>query len=286
MSITIESTSDTKEQVLSAIGGKDEPVVEQSEADEKPAETDDDSEPSEEIDAKEENQENEEGKKRKGGFQKKIDKLTRERHESKAEIERLKAELEGRTKKADPIVIKTNDKPDAAKFESHEEYLEAIADWRIEKRWAEKEQKTKEVEFLKEHTAKTDTFKAKIETFKEAHDDFDDAIADVNDIVMPSNMQDAIFHSENAPELMYALAKNREELKRICSLSPALAVKELGKFEAKFLDSEKEVTKKTTKAPPPIKPVGTKASAGNKALEDMDYREFKKARELQIQKGY
>lgn len=111
---------------------------------------------------------------------------------------------------------------------------------------------------------------------------------DVDDIPMSLTVQEVILASDNGPELMYELAKNPEEYARICKLPAVQAARELGKFEARISSSQdtkketKQLTK--TKAPPPIKPVGSKASSVTKSPDDMDFQEFKRWREAQIRR--
>jgi hypothetical protein len=83
---------------------------------------------------------------------------------------------------------------------------------------------------------------------------------------------------------MYELAKNRKEYERINSLNALAMAREIGKIEAKLSRSKtteaQEEIKKITKAPAPLKPVGSKSSGiSNKSPDEMDFHEYKKWRE-------
>jgi hypothetical protein len=99
-------------------------------------------------------------------------------------------------------------------------------------------------------------------------------------------VQELLVQSENGPELMYELAKNREAFERINKLTPLAAARELGKFEAQFkkANSNEKPEKKITKAPPPIAPVGKRATAVKKDIYDKDlsFADYERIREEQL----
>jgi hypothetical protein len=105
--------------------------------------------------------------------------------------------------------------------------------------------------------------------FAEAHDDWDDVLEGVGKIQLTLAVQESIIDSENSAELMYELAKDPKELKRICNLTPLAAAKEIGKFESRFLkpsaSSEKQ---KTSSAPTPVTPVRTRGASSSKSIYD------------------
>jgi hypothetical protein len=78
---------------------------------------------------------------------------------------------------------------------------------------------------------------------------------------------------------MAYLVNNPKEAERIATLSPARQAAELGKIEAKFPSAVKDVA--VSKAPAPIKPIGSHGSA-SKTPEQMTDKEFADWRKKQI----
>lgn len=312
MSIQVESTTDSKAQVLAAIGGAkaseskdnnqsvssndeasspDESVKEESETSEENLdETNDDSESSvseDDEEIKDELKEDQKPKKR-SGFQRRIDKFQKKITEKDQEIEHWKkAAMSGAGKPQDQAQaenVKQNKteatgKPDPASFDSHQDYVEALTDWKIDDREKTKEIKTKETQLKSEYQGKISTFQSKVADFSKSTADFNDVISDVDDIPLSHTVQDAILTSDLGPQLMYELSKNREEYMRINSMSPTAAAREIGKIEARLsqnLESNKPREARITKTPPPIDPVGSKSSGKTfKSPEEMSLAEYK-----------
>lgn len=95
------------------------------------------------------------------------------------------------------------------------------------------------------------------------HPDVADALLD---LPISAPMRDAIMDSTAtlAPKLLSFLASNPDECRRVASLSPRAALKEMGKLEARLDVAPSGPTpaaKPVTSAPPPIKPVGSSATA-------------------------
>lgn len=294
MSIQVTSTTDTPEAVTAAQGN----LKESAEVKETKSASDEKSDESENVEASEasedeteesdESDSKEEKAPKKSGFKRRIDKLTAK--VSAAEQEReywrqeaLKHQKPDAPKESQPE-SKAKDlsgKPSSDDFETHEAYVEALTDWKLEVREREREEKTKQAQVKTEFEKQLSSHLERVESFKSSHDDFDEVLEDVNDVPMSIAVQDAILKSDNGPELMYELAKNKEEYARICALPALDAARALGKFEAR-LAKENQETKpvKTTKAPPPIKTVGSKASsASTKSPDEMDFQDYKRWRE-------
>jgi hypothetical protein len=312
MNVTVESTSDSPEAVTAATGGlaKDEKAVDTSEPLVKKPESEkpDESETSKNEDSEKDEVESgdepdtddakdDEGKPKKKGFKKRIEKLSRRLSDKEREAEYWRAEAlksQGANQETQPIKAKENasqpdaDKPKADDFDSHEAYVEALADWKVEKKLKEKETKAKEAEVKTQYQEQVTHFQKKVLQFQASREDFQEVLEDVDDIQMSPAVREAILTSENGPELMYELAKNRTEYERICSLPAVSAAREIGRFEARIQTPESpKVVKetKTTKAPKPLSPVGTKTAAVSKSMDDMDYDEFKRARMEQLKRG-
>lgn len=222
--------------------------------------------------SEEEAKEDSEKPKKKNGFKKRIDKLSK--RASTAEQERdywkqeaLKSQKPTETK-TQTQTLDASDKPKAESYETHAEFVEALTDWKVEQKEKSLEAKKKEESAKSEYQKTVESFQSKVKDYKEQHDDFDDALENVDDIPMSVALQELFLHSENGPELMHELAKQRKEYERINSLAPLAAAREFGKFEAQFLSKEetKQAEKKTTKAPAPLSTVGKSSSGVKKTI--------------------
>lgn len=296
MSIKIESTTDTEEHVAAALGDKnqssDEQGVDENEAgsqeklEEESVDDDqqEDSETSEDDSDDEELEEKDEGKKEAKGVQKRISKLTKQKNAYKQEVEYWKQqalkqaqnEQKAEAKKERPQ-LGTVKKPDPDKFETHEEYIDALTDWKLEAKLSSQREVEKQNQLKTEQQNQLDSHVERVREFAKTHDDFQELMEDVDDIEMSLTVQEVILGSENGPELMYELAKNREEYQRICTLSPIAAARALGRFESKFISKSSSEKKeiKTTKAPRPITPISKGSTKTNsKHPGEMNFREY------------
>lgn len=318
MSITVVSNTESQEAASATIGDlARDSVVEKKSApskeSEKPTE---ESEPSEsaidseaeeaasegdenEADSEEESEGKDEKPKRKSGFKRRIDKLNTRISEKDRELEYWKAEaLKGNKPKQDVENEKsapkkeTEGRPKPDDFESHDDYIDALTDWKIEARDRDRETKQKETQIRTEYQKQVDSHVERVKAFAKEHKDFSDLMDDVDHIPMSVTVQEVILGSENGPELMYELAKNPEEYERICRLPAIAAARELGKFEAgikRDLESKTETREvKTTKAPKPLSPVGSKSgSATTKSIHDpnLSQREYEELRAKQAKRA-
>ena len=229
-----------------------------------------------------ENKQNDKPKK-KGGFQKRIDKLTKERTLASQERDywRELALKNGQKpiEKVEPVETKakqTEGRPDPDNFKNQAEYVEALADWKFDQKQAKAEQSRKLEQAKAEQEKTTTTFQAKTKEFQKTNPDFLEVLEAVDHIPLTPALQDIFLTSENGHELMYDLAKNPEEYERISKLSPTAIYREMGKREAKMSQPSKEVIEpKTTKAPAPVKPVGKSATVSTKDPGEMSYQEYK-----------
>lgn len=314
MTIQIDSTTDSKENIAAANAEpkeskekaeKDESApAEKSEQKESPEsdteekESDGEEKDESEDDADEESVEAKDAKedkpKKKGGFQRRIDKLNSRYTAAQAEIEHWKKQaLKGAGEtKADEAVDKpkaaaTGDgKPDPDTFDTHAEYVEALTDWKVKQEFSGREQQAAKAKLeddkktaLKAHYDRVNAFKAKTP-------DYDDAVEAVDDVPVSPTIGELIVSSENGPELIYELAKNREEFERINKLGPLAMAREIGRLEARLAngsDDKKSEPKKLTNAPKPINPVGSKGGHVEKSIYDpsLSQREYEKLRAKQ-----
>ena len=307
MTVTIKSSTDNEATVTAALGdlAVTKPVDDKKPEVKEPVtdpvtdasvdEPTDEPEPSEPEETDEETDEELESKpdeekpkppKKKGGFQKKIVKLEQEKEYWRNEA--LRVQTQSPAPKTEPIKD-TSLRPKATDFATHDEYLEALVDWKAEGKMQAARQKEVQEKAKSEVQTKFNTHNARVSAFKESHDDFDDALDNVSTIPMSIAVQESILDSDHGPEMMYELANNPKEFKRLCSLPPLQAAREMGKLEAKFVKVESKTSESIKKphALKPVTPVRTRGATSTKDLNDpnLSQQEFNRIRMEQIKQN-
>lgn len=273
-----------------------ETEVEESETDSASEEGADDAPESE--DGKDETEKDKPRKK--GGFQRRIDKLNAAKAAAQQEAEywrRLALEKSaGDPKTSAPKVEGTKPSDSEAKpkpddFETHAEYVEALTDWKVDQKDKTRQAEAQKSKLEAERASVVKSYNERKEAFVAQTPDFDDVIEAVDGIRVSPAVSQIILESENGPLLAYELAKDPEEFERICNLPPLACAREMGKFESKLAAKASEAklpeTKKITKAPKPIAPVtaGGKGSV-SKSLTDpnLSQSDYEKLRREQMKK--
>jgi len=228
----------------------------------------------------------EEKPKEKDPVQRRIDEITRKRRDAERErdYERTKRmELEEELKKA-KSVTPLGEKPKLENFETEADYLEALADWKVEQKFkVESEKVSKETESAEEKKAIDETYQEldeKMGKGRTKYADFNELVLD-KELKISEAMVEAILFSDTAEDVLYYLGKHPEEAADIAGLSPLKVAHELGKIEAKInAPPPTPPTKKTTKAPEPITPVKT-TGVTERDPNDMTPQEYREWREKQ-----
>lgn len=164
--------------------------------------------------------------------------------------------------------------PKREQFDSYEDYLEARADWRAEQKV---EAKLREQQQQGQRHAQAATqeqqvarFHQQMEKARESVADFDDVMEAASEAPLTPTMRDAILESDVGALLAYHLAKQPAEANRIARLSPARQAMALGALEAAL---QTRTPPATSKAPPPIKPLGG-GSGGTRDPAKMSMDEY------------
>lgn len=248
--------------------------------------------------------------KKKGGFQKRIDKLTKQRAAEQREKEYWKQEaLKAKSNPGEqtetpakvetkaPVEISKRPDPNDPKFESHDAYEEALADWRYDQRRAAEKAQERETSLKAEHQKMLDSHMKRVNEFKKATPDFVDVMDDIGDAPMSMAVRHAIVESEFGPQLMYEFGKNPAELERINALTPSQAERAIGRMEAGFESSSEKTSKvepetavekpapKVTKAPKPISTINSKAGHVKTLRDNLPYEEWAKLRRAELKNG-
>lgn len=247
---------------------KEEIKEKPSAAPEKAAKPDSDSETDEESEPR---------SKGKGGFQRRIDKLTEEKRNLARQIEEL------RTAKSEP---KTEPKTEPSKsalkpeqFPTYEDYIDA----RIEEKrkdWQAAESQRLAAEHIKNVW---ETYQSRTKEFAAEHDDFNEVVKDQQ---IPNSVGMTIIKLKNGPAVAYYLGQNPDVCQELTELAETegdeVAIAELGVISRSLMPKEetpvRSKEKQESKLPEPIKPVGARSSKSTVSLADMPYDDYKKAR--------
>lgn len=223
---------------------------------------------------------------RKNGFKKRIDKLNTRVADREREIDNLRAELAAarvqkpnqsdvvETKKADPT-----GRPNPDNFDKHDEYIEALTDWKTDQKLIADKKQTEEIrlksEVQNDLQKKVGTFNAQAKEFAQKTHDYQKTLEAVDDIEMSAVVRDTVL--ESGPELAYALAKEPDEFEKICSMPEKQAIAALAVFNYKIKASATGTTtekKEIKPKPAPLSTVQGKATGGKNPGE-MTYAEYK-----------
>lgn len=299
--LTVSSTTDSQAAVETAAGltpgeatatapaeteapetAQQTPEPEEPETEEKPPE-----EP-EEPETEEEEPAAPEAKRKPGRYERRIERLERElQYERK--IRELESQIAGKGQsqpQEEPKPAGPTPRPVSDHYDTHEQFIEALTDWKIEQREIKRDREAQEQRAAQSQREQVETWQSRLDSFRDRQPDYDSAIAAVDDIKIHKTLEEAIITSELGPQLAYELAKDRKELERIAKLGPLAAVRELGKLEARITDrtAAAPAQRPISQAPEPIRPVGKGAATSTRPLDELPYQEYKKRREQDIRR--
>jgi len=226
-----------------------------------PVAEDDQSEPKEAE--KEANQEGE--RKQNPKLEKRFSEITKQREEARkeaqnerqarVELEQRLAALEQQRQPQQQSYV--DQEPQPSQFNDAFEYAKALAEFSTEKALAERDRQLAQQKEQEAQQKIIQSWAQKVQEAKAELPDFDDLVAS-SDVVVNNAVRDAILESDVGPKILYHLAENNDLAKKIASLSPNAALREIGKLEAKFeVNPETKQTAPVvrSKAPTPIQPI-------------------------------
>lgn len=233
---------------------------------------------------------------KKKGLERRFSELTTERDAAKAraaELEARLAALEAKTetKKEPEPTVQADEfdkpKPSPDQFSGYAEYVEALADWKLEKRDFDAEQKVHIAEVQQKQAEVVSSWDNREKATKERVEGYDQLVdADfMKSFTSGTASREAmtyLLESDAGPDLLYELAEDDAKLAGFKSMSPVKQVAYLARLEAKF---EAPTKNTTSKAPPPSKAlpkgktvVQTKSiDPRNGPLSFSDYQAWRKA---------
>jgi hypothetical protein len=271
------------------------PAPAAAKAETEPAPGSESGEPSAEDEEEESEKPGEPGRKRKSGFQRRIDKLTTEKRELAervAALERLAAPAAGaEPAKPGAPVPKGDEKLTAETFENYDEFVDAVVDLKIAQKEkaiaAEAAKRATEAERQKA----VDAWAARAAETRKQVPDYDDVMAEADDVIISDAMQQTILEADRGPEVAYWLAQNREEAERIAKLPALAAARAIGRIEAGLPQLKTDGSpgpKRTTSAPRPVTPVTGGKTTAVASIHDeetaADYNAWETARKADLKR--
>lgn len=249
-----------------------------------------------------------------GGWQRRIDKLTKRNSEIEETLnderlarQRLEAKLAGRdpadsTKKNESAGARQEPQPTDAnpdgtpKYTDWNEFQKDLRKWDREQIRAELlgevEKKTHEVrartEAEKQAAEITKTFTERLDAVSKKYSDFKEIVEGEDspalEIPQGSVMDAAILDSEHGAEMLYKLCQKPEEIKRIAALPPMQQAREMFKLEQSLTPAPSEEKEKQppepkkSTLPTPIKPVSGGTSKSTVKLDEVSMDEYVRQR--------
>ena len=193
------------------------------------------------------------------GVQKRIDRLTQEKYRLRAELDFLRSQQPQQAQPAQQAQ-QPSQAPKLEQYNSIEEYLDALADHKASQKFdhlaKEREAKESQTRQQQEVAKLHESYTKQTEQARQAYGDFDDVVQDP-DLPISQAMAEAIMRSTNGADVAYYLGKNPDQAARIASLDPFSAAVEIGRIAATIVRPQ---PRKTSNAPPPIQPVGARAT--------------------------
>jgi hypothetical protein len=203
-----------------------------------------------------------------------------DREAERTRAEKLQAELDELRGKSRPADAKDPKEPKADDFKTVGEYAEALAEYKVEKKFAEREAKAEQQRREQAAMAAQETLNKRIAATVKELPDYAEVIAE-SDIDAPPHIAVYIAESPLGPKIGYHFAKHPEDFDRINALSPIRAIAELGKLEdrlekpAKAKEPEAEEKPAISRAPSPITPLEGKSAQVQKDPAKMSIQELR-----------
>lgn len=230
-------------------------------------------------------------RKGRGGFQRRIDKLTRANYELQARLQAYEATGGQPAARQQEPEQATQHRPRPEQFDDYDAYVEALADWKteqkLEQRIAMEQQALVRYQQQQQEDTLTRTFQERAKAAAAKYPDFAD-VAFSDEVPVSDAMRAVILESEAGPDLAYWLGSNPQEAERIAQLPAIAAARELGRIEASLAAAaQPKPQPRVTRAPEPIRPVTAAAKTAPNILDDNfanDYTAWERARKAQLRR--
>ena len=245
--------------------------------------------------------------------EKRIDKLVFEREEEKRkreELERRIADMEAKSVgaptptpqvpqpeglRAKPTREGTN--PQTGKpYETIEEYFEDLADWKVERKLAEREAAEEQAAMVAATQEVEASYHEQSASARERYADFDDAISNIAEMEILQPLIDYIKEQGNGADIAYYLGKHPDEVRKLHDMDLGYGFAYLGRIGASLEGPPEERPAAPTRrsaderpvssAPAPIKPLTGHSTKSSVSLDELPFSEYRKIRDKQEKEKY
>jgi hypothetical protein len=222
----------------------------------------------------------EEKPKPKGGFQRRIDELTRNWREAERRNDELLSILKGNKVEQEPQAPTST--PTLEQFGYDEaKYTAAITDYVRNLTRAEAKAVMEQERKAIEQQTRTQTFKQREAEFAASVEDYADKVYDPS-LPLSATVVELIAESDIGPKVAYHLAEHPDIARSLYGMTPTQAAREFGKLEARLTAPAVPRKAVSTAPPPPPKIQATEAEPAEKDPSKMTDAEFAKWRARQI----
>lgn len=209
--------------------------------------------------------------------------MTKSLAEKEAAIAKMAQEMEAlKSNSAAPQqkqVTEASGKPKADDYTTYDEYVDALADWKVEQKLIQREERTRE-------QGRMDAYATRVQEFAKTVPDWQQAIAEVIPTLDRDNdTVQFILESDVGPQILYELANDTDRFNSIMAMSKFKRAAELVRLEQEFVD--KKTVKPAAKVaatprvvPQPATRVTTQSSPSSSAIkpESASFAEWKRWR--------
>ena len=207
------------------------------------------------------------------GFQKRINKVTKAKHEEIRKREASDKRADDLQKQLDEMNKKASLKEPTLEAHDYDEeaFNQAQVSYQVQeqvKAQLESQSKGREVDKQKAAAQQVaDSFNERVTAL--GKDDFDTKVGLIPDL--PAGVADAIMQEENGAELAYHLGNHLDIADKLASMTPAAAMVELGRISLRMA-TKPEI--KTSAAPDPITPVSSGSALSSDVNDEMSMSDW------------
>jgi hypothetical protein len=220
--------------------------------------------------------------KAKGGFQRKIDKLTTRNYELQNELERLRAQT-GKSQPEQPAKPQpqVDAEPRREQFNSDADFVKAQARYEVRQELAAERQREQQRLQQEDDRKVLDGHHKRVSEALGKYDDWDEVVKGSDVIVQPGSAV-YIQRLSNGPDVMYHLASHPETAEEIQSMPEIDQIGALGQLSKELKggsETKPRKEKPESRAPEPITPVAANTKSSPKPLSEMPFMDYMKARQ-------
>lgn len=181
-------------------------------------------------------------------------------------------------------VVDAGEPPKKESFDDYDKYVDALTDWKVQKKAKEWEAEQVRRNAENETKGKIQRLIDRLDTEgMKKYADFEDVARDPSLPITPV-IRDVLAECEAPEDVAYYLGKNRQTAVQLSRMNPIQAARAVAMIESEIkVARANPPAHPVTKAPPPINPLGS-ANSSSKELGKMSQKEFES--EMEKRTGY